>query len=74
MISGLTARDLPLYSYPFRDNAFAREGGKHYHPGDAGRAGQRKLDVFWKKLGQVVPWQDRSQTPVRPTNYPKLPR
>ena len=30
-----------IYSYPGRDHAFAREGGEHYHAGDAKAANQR---------------------------------
>ena len=50
MESGLTAPNFQLYSYPGRDHAFAREGGQHYHKGDAGTANQRTLDFFAKHL------------------------
>ena len=35
-----------LHVYPERDHAFARPGGKHHHPGDAGRANDRTLEFF----------------------------
>jgi carboxymethylenebutenolidase len=50
MKSGLTAPNFQLYSYPGRDHAFAREGGEHYHRGDAGTANKRSLDFFAKHL------------------------
>jgi carboxymethylenebutenolidase len=49
--AGLLAPNFQLYSYPDRDHAFAREGGKHYHAADAGRANARTLAFFAKHLG-----------------------
>jgi carboxymethylenebutenolidase len=51
MKAGLTAPNFTLYSYPGRDHAFARDGGKHYHAGDAGKANTRTMDFFRKHLG-----------------------
>jgi carboxymethylenebutenolidase len=51
MKAGLTAPNFQLYSYPGRDHAFARVGGKHYHAGDAAKASQRTMDWFRKHLG-----------------------
>jgi carboxymethylenebutenolidase len=51
MRSGLTAPNFTLHAYPGRDHAFAREGGKHYHHGDAATANKRTLDFFAKHLG-----------------------
>lgn len=39
-----------IFSYPGRDHAFAREGGKHYHAGDAKAANTRTLDFFARTL------------------------
>lgn len=51
MIAGLTAPNFELHTYPGRDHAFARVGGKHYHAGDAGVANARTLGFFAKHLG-----------------------
>lgn len=51
MIAGLTAPNFELHSYPGRDHAFARVGGKHYHAGDAAVANARTLGFFAKHLG-----------------------
>lgn len=51
MKAGLTAPNFQLYWYPGRDHAFARDGGKHYHAGDAKTANKRTLDFFQKNLG-----------------------
>jgi carboxymethylenebutenolidase len=51
MKAGLTGANFQLYWYPGRDHAFAREGGKHYHAGDAATANRRTLDFFAKTLG-----------------------
>ena len=40
-----------IHSYPGRDHAFAREGGEHYHEGDAKLAGGRTLQFFERTLG-----------------------
>jgi carboxymethylenebutenolidase len=50
MKAGLTAPNFQLYSYPGRDHAFARDGGKHFHPGDARKANDRTMDFFGKHL------------------------
>ncbi len=50
MKAALTAPNYQLYSYPKRDHAFARDGGKHYHAGDAGRANQRSWAFLDKHL------------------------
>lgn len=50
MKAGLTAPNFQLYSYPGRDHAFARDGGKHFHPGDARKANDRTMDFFRKHL------------------------
>jgi carboxymethylenebutenolidase len=50
MKSALTAPNFTLHSYPGRDHAFAREGGKHYHKEDATTANRRTLDFFSKHL------------------------
>lgn len=50
MKAGLTAPNFQLYSYPGRDHAFARDGGKHFHEGDATKANQRTMDFFGKHL------------------------
>lgn len=39
-----------VHSYPGRDHAFAREGGDHYHQGDAETAGRRSLDFFKRTI------------------------
>jgi carboxymethylenebutenolidase len=51
MKSALTASNFTLHSYPGRDHAFARVGGKHYDKSDATRANSRTLDFFAKHLG-----------------------
>jgi carboxymethylenebutenolidase len=51
MKAALTAPNYQLFSYPGRDHAFARDGGKHYHPADAATANKRTLDFFRKTLG-----------------------
>lgn len=51
MKAGLTAPNFQLFWYPGRDHAFAREGGKHYHAGDAAAANKRTLDFFRRTLG-----------------------
>src|SRR5690606_27902679 len=50
MNAGLTAANFQLHTYPGRDHAFAREGGKHYHAADAATANQRTLAFFAKTL------------------------
>lgn len=50
MSAGLTAPAFQLYSYPGRDHAFAREGGKHFHQPDALKANQRTMDFFGSSL------------------------
>lgn len=52
MKAGLTAPHFQLYSYPGRDHAFARDGGKHFHQGDALKANKRTMDFFDKHLAQ----------------------
>lgn len=39
-----------IHTYPGRDHAFAREGGEHYHAGDAALAGGRSLALFREAL------------------------
>lgn len=39
-----------IFSYPGRDHAFARHGGKHYHAGDAEAANKRTLAHFAANL------------------------
>lgn len=51
MKAGLTAPNFQLYSYPGRDHAFARDGGKHYHAGDAAKANERTMKWFETYLG-----------------------
>ncbi len=51
MIAGLTAPNFELHTYPGRDHAFARVGGKHYHAGDAAIANARTLAFFARELG-----------------------
>jgi carboxymethylenebutenolidase len=51
MKAGLTAKTFTLHSYPGRDHAFARVGGKHYHAGDARKADQRTAALFDAHLG-----------------------
>jgi carboxymethylenebutenolidase len=41
-----------IYSYPGRDHAFAREGGKNWNAADAKRANQRTADFFGKHLSK----------------------
>lgn len=50
MKSALTAPNFTLHSYPGRDHAFARVGGKHYDKGDAATANSRTLDFFARHL------------------------
>ena len=50
MKAALTNPNYQLYSYPGRDHAFARDGGKHYHRGDANKANDRTMDFFRKHL------------------------
>ncbi|MND06307.1 Dienelactone hydrolase family protein [compost metagenome] len=52
MKSALTSPKFTLYSYPGRDHAFARDGGKHYHKDDAATANRRTLDFFARHLKQ----------------------
>jgi carboxymethylenebutenolidase len=40
-----------LHSYPGRDHAFARPGGRHHHAADAALADRRTLDFFAAHLG-----------------------
>jgi carboxymethylenebutenolidase len=40
-----------IHTYPGRDHAFAREGGEHYHAGDARAAGERSLAFFKRTIG-----------------------
>jgi carboxymethylenebutenolidase len=40
-----------IHSYPGREHAFARPGGKHYDATDAERAGRRSLDFLKANLG-----------------------
>jgi carboxymethylenebutenolidase len=42
---------IAIHTYPGRDHAFAREGGEHYHAGDARTAGERTLAFFKQNLG-----------------------
>lgn len=51
MKAGLTAPNYQLYTYPGRDHAFARDGGKHFHPGDARKANDRTMAFFRTSLG-----------------------
>lgn len=51
MKADLTGPNFQLFWYPGRDHAFAREGGKHYHAGDAAAANKRTLDFFRRTLG-----------------------
>lgn len=53
MKAGLTNPNYQLHSYPGRDHAFARDGGKHYHPADANKANDRTMKFFEKHLGPV---------------------
>jgi len=50
MRAGLSAPAFQLYSYPGRDHAFAREGGKHFDRADALKANQRSMDFFARHL------------------------
>jgi carboxymethylenebutenolidase len=40
-----------VHSYPGRDHAFARDGGKNWNAGDARKANQRTADFFTRTLG-----------------------
>jgi carboxymethylenebutenolidase len=42
---------IEIHTYPGRDHAFAREGGDHYHEGDAKLAGGRTLQFFKRTIG-----------------------
>lgn len=42
---------IEIHTYPGRDHAFAREGGEHYHEGDAKIAGGRTLQFFQRTIG-----------------------
>lgn len=42
---------IEIHTYPGRDHAFAREGGEHYHEGDAKLAGGRTLQFFKRTIG-----------------------
>ncbi len=48
--AALSKPPFTLHSYPGRDHAFARVGGKHYDAGDAAKANQRTLDFFAANL------------------------
>ena len=50
MKAGLTTANYQLYSYPGRDHAFARDGGKHYHQADADKANNRTMEFFENHL------------------------
>jgi carboxymethylenebutenolidase len=50
MRTGLAAANFTLHSYPGRDHAFARVGGKHYDKDDAATANKRTLDFFVREL------------------------
>ena len=41
---------ITVHSYPGRDHAFARQGGQHYHEGDAKLAGVRTIEFFRTQL------------------------
>lgn len=41
---------IEIHTYPGRDHAFAREGGDHYHEGDAKLAGGRTLQFFKRTI------------------------
>jgi len=45
---------IEIHTYPGRDHAFAREGGDHYHAGDAAQANARTLAFFKKNLAEKV--------------------
>ena len=49
--AGLTAPNFQLCSYPGRDHAFARDGGKHFHQGDALKASKRAVGPVWPAAG-----------------------
>ena len=51
MKSALTPPNFTLLSYPGRDHAFARVGGKHYDKSDAATANRLTLDFFARELG-----------------------
>ncbi|HEX8233961.1 MAG TPA: dienelactone hydrolase family protein [Caulobacteraceae bacterium] len=40
-----------VHTYPGRDHAFARPGGKHFHQGDAALANERTAGFFREHLG-----------------------
>ncbi|MDP2245180.1 dienelactone hydrolase family protein [Pseudomonas sp.] len=42
---------ITIHDYPGRDHAFARQGGEHFHAGDAETAGRRSLAFFAEHLG-----------------------
>ncbi|MEQ1919028.1 MAG: dienelactone hydrolase family protein [Elusimicrobiota bacterium] len=66
MKAALTNPNYQLYSYPKRDHAFARDGCKRYHAGDARRANQRSWDLLDKHLGQALPARSPRSQPVAP--------
>jgi carboxymethylenebutenolidase len=43
--------EVTVHTYPGRDHAFARPGGKHYHAGDADLANRRTAEFFREHLG-----------------------
>lgn len=52
IVEALTGKSgVTIHTYPGRDHAFAREGGEHYHAGDAEAAGQRSLAFFKRTIG-----------------------
>ena len=48
--AALTGRLFEIYSYPGRDHAFARQGGKNYDAADAASANARTLAFFRRHL------------------------
>jgi len=48
--AALTSPLVTIFSYPGRDHAFARKGGKHYDAGDAQAANKRTLSHFAANL------------------------
>lgn len=48
--AALTSPLVTIFSYPGRDHAFARKGGKHYDAGDAETANKRTLAHFAANL------------------------
>jgi len=42
---------IEIHTYPGRNHAFTREGGQHYHAGDAELANGRTLQFFKNNLG-----------------------